>query len=77
MGRRHGRRRCTTWSPTRPLRLETKPLKFVLHVLNLDKYRILMDVANFVSLVVIHSKGLIRFVIIMELQVGNGSDEGI
>ena len=39
---------------------------------NLEKYCILRNVTNFTSLVVIHSKGLLLFAIITELQVSSG-----
>ena len=57
--------------------LEAKPLKFAQQVLNLNKYRILRDVANFALLVATQPEGLLRFTIIMDLQVSGGPGPGV
>ena len=56
---------------------EAKPLNVLQEVPNLDKYRILRDVADFMSRVATHSKGLLRFAIITELRVSSGPGPGV
>ena len=51
---------------------EARPLKFAQHVPNLQKYCILRNVNDITPLVVIHSKGLLLFTIITELQISSG-----